>query len=184
MSGCALIGTVVHAGNARGVVATTGADTEFGKIAAGLSTHQLDTEFQVGLRRFSMLRVYIGGALTTSIFIINVALHKPIMDALLFSLAIAVGITRQLLPAVVSTSLAIYVACSRRSIWRITTTGHGACATTCSLTEPNNMPATAPCPREPTMSRSAPAAAVSRTSAGGPRSTLTLIVSTSRPNAW
>jgi len=106
LTGCALMGTVVHAGNARGVVATTGAATEFGKIAAGLSTHQLDTEFQVGLQRFSMLLVYVGGALTTSIFIINVALHKPIMDALLFSLAIAVGITPQLLPAVVSTSLA------------------------------------------------------------------------------
>ena len=84
----------------------TGARTEFGKIAAGLSTHQLDTEFQVGLRKFSMLLVYVAGALTTSIFVINVVLHKPIIDALLFSLAIAVGITPQLLPAVVSTSLA------------------------------------------------------------------------------
>lgn len=84
----------------------TGAHTEFGKIAAGLDTHPLDTEFQVGLRRFSLLLVYVAGALTTSIFVINVALHKPIIDALLFSLAIAVGITPQLLPAVVSTSLA------------------------------------------------------------------------------
>ena len=93
LSGCALMGTVVHAGSGRGVVVPTGARTEFGKIAAGLSTHQLDTEFQVGLRKFSMLLVYVAGSLTTAIFIINVALHKPIMDALLFSLAIAVGIT-------------------------------------------------------------------------------------------
>ena len=106
LSGCALMGTVVHAGSARGVVVAIGARTEFGNIAAGLSTHHLDTEFQVGLRRFSMLLVYVAGALTTSIFVINVALHKPIIDALLFSLAIAVGITPQLLPAVVSTSLA------------------------------------------------------------------------------
>jgi len=106
LSGCALMGTVVHAGMARGVVVAIGTCTEFGKIAAGLSTHHLDTEFQVGLRRFSMLLVYVAGALTTSIFVINVALHKPIIDALLFSLAIAVGITPQLLPAVVSTSLA------------------------------------------------------------------------------
>ena len=106
LTGCALMGTVVHAGSGRGVVVATGARTEFGKIAAGLSTHQLDTEFQVGLRKFSMLLVYVAGALTTSIFVINVVLHKPIMDALLFSLAIAVGITPQLLPAVVSTSLA------------------------------------------------------------------------------
>jgi Mg2+-importing ATPase len=106
LTGCALMGTVVRAGSGRGVVVAIGTQTEFGKIAAGLSTHQLETEFQVGLRRFSMLLVYVAGSLTTGIFIANVALHKPIMDALLFSLAIAVGITPQLLPAVVSTSLA------------------------------------------------------------------------------
>jgi P-type Mg2+ transporter len=106
LTGCVLMGTIVHAGSGRGVVVSTGARTEFGRIAAGLSTHQLDTEFQVGLRKFSMLLVYVAAALTTSIFVINVALHKPIIDALLFSLAIAVGITPQLLPAVVATSLA------------------------------------------------------------------------------
>jgi Mg2+-importing ATPase len=106
LSGCALMGTVVHAGSGRGVVVATGAGTEFGAIAAGLNTHQLDTEFQVGLRRFSMLLVYVAGVLTVSIFAINVILAKPVMDALLFSLAIAVGITPQLLPAVVSSSLA------------------------------------------------------------------------------
>ncbi|HZV26986.1 MAG TPA: magnesium-translocating P-type ATPase, partial [Acidothermaceae bacterium] len=106
LTGCALMGTVVHAGSGHGVVVATGARTEFGKIAAGLSTHPLDTEFQVGLRKFSMLLVYVAGSLTTSIFVINVVLHKPVIDAALFSLAIAVGITPQLLPAVVSTSLA------------------------------------------------------------------------------
>ncbi len=106
LSGCALMGTVVHGGSGRGVVVSTGPRTEFGRIAAGLGTHQLDTQFQIGLRRFSMLLVYVAGGLTTSIFVINVALHRPLIDALLFSLAIAVGITPQLLPAVVSTSLA------------------------------------------------------------------------------
>jgi Mg2+-importing ATPase len=106
LSGCALMGTVVNAGSGRGIIVATGARTEFGKIAAGLSTHQLDTEFQVGLRKFSMLLVYVAAALTTLIFVANVVLHKPILDALLFSLAIAVGITPQLLPAVVSSSLA------------------------------------------------------------------------------
>jgi len=106
LTGCALMGTVVNAGSGRGVVVATGARTELGKIAAGLSTRPLDTEFQVGPRKFSMLLVYVAGALTTSIFVLNVALHRPIMDALLFSLAIAVGITPQLLPAVVSSGLA------------------------------------------------------------------------------
>ncbi len=106
LAGCALMGTVVNAGTGRGLVVSTGPRTEFGKIATGLNTHQVDTAFQVGLRRFSLLLVYVAGSLTTSIFVINVALHKPIIDALLFSLAIAVGITPQLLPAVVSSSLA------------------------------------------------------------------------------
>ncbi len=106
LTGAALMGTVVHAGSGLGIVVATGPHTEFGAIATGLSTHQVDTAFQVGLRRFSMLLVYVAGALTTSIFVINIALNKPIMDALLFSLAIAVGITPQLLPAVVSSSLA------------------------------------------------------------------------------
>ncbi|GAA2003426.1 magnesium-translocating P-type ATPase [Catenulispora subtropica] len=106
LAGCALMGTVVHAGSGSGVVVATGARTEFGTIAAGLDTHPLDTEFQIGLRKFSMLLVWVAGTLTTSIFVMNVLLHKPVIDALLFSLAIAVGITPQLLPAVVSTSLA------------------------------------------------------------------------------
>ncbi|MBL7488029.1 magnesium-translocating P-type ATPase [Frankia sp. AgB1.9] len=106
LTGSALMGTVVHSGTGRGVVVATGAASAFGRIAAGLTSHQTETAFQVGLRRFSMLLVYVAAALTTGIFVANVLLHKPILDALLFSLAIAVGITPQLLPAVVSTSLA------------------------------------------------------------------------------
>jgi P-type Mg2+ transporter len=106
LSGCALMGTVVHAGSGRGVVTATGARTRFGRIAVGLGGHPIETQFQLGLRRFSMLLVYVAAGLTTSIFLINVVLHRPILDALLFSLAIAVGITPQLLPAVVSMSLA------------------------------------------------------------------------------
>jgi P-type Mg2+ transporter len=106
LSCCALMGTVVSAGSGTGVVAATGGDAEFGRIALGLGERQPETEFQVGLRKFSMLLVQVAGVLTTAIFVINVGLHKPVIDALLFSLAIAVGISPQLLPAVVSTSLA------------------------------------------------------------------------------
>ena len=106
LSCCALMGTVVRAGSGTGVVVATDGDAEFGRIAVGLGQQQPETEFQAGLRKFSMLLVQVAGALTGAIFIINVALHKPVIDALLFSLAIAVGISPQLLPAVVSTSLA------------------------------------------------------------------------------
>jgi Mg2+-importing ATPase len=105
--GCAaLMGTVVHGGTGLGVAVGTGMATEFGRVAQGLATQERETGFQQGLRRFSMFLVWVAGGLTTSIFVINVALHRPLLDSLLFSLAIAVGITPQLLPAVVATSLA------------------------------------------------------------------------------
>lgn len=103
---CVLLGTVVQSGNGTGVVVSTGSATEFGQIAAGLAVPQPQTEFQRGLGRFSVLLLMVALILTTLIFVANVALQRPILDALLFSLAIAVGITPQLLPAVVSASLA------------------------------------------------------------------------------
>ncbi|MFD2420970.1 magnesium-translocating P-type ATPase [Amycolatopsis pigmentata] len=103
---CALMGTVVSSGAGRGVVVATGGATEFGRIALGLGARHPETEFQHGLRRFSLLLVQVAAVLTAAIFAVNLALHRPVVDALLFSLAIAVGISPQLLPAVVSTSLA------------------------------------------------------------------------------
>jgi Mg2+-importing ATPase len=102
----ALMGTVVHEGSGTGVVVATAGRAEFGKIALALGERHPETEFQTGLRRFSMLLVRVAAVLTSTIFVINVILHRPVVDALLFSLAIAVGISPQLLPAVVSTSLA------------------------------------------------------------------------------
>ena len=100
------MGTVVHAGNGTGVVVATGGRAEFGRIALGLGERQPQTEFQLGLRRFSCLLLQVAVGLTSLIFVTNVVLHRPLIESLLFSLAIAVGITPQLLPAVVSTSLA------------------------------------------------------------------------------
>jgi len=102
---CAFMGTVVPQGAGRGVVVATGSATAFGKIAVGLAERQAETAFQAGLRGFSKLLVGVAAVLTTSIFVINVAFHRPLLDALLFSLAIAIGITPQLLPAIVSVSL-------------------------------------------------------------------------------
>jgi Mg2+-importing ATPase len=104
---CALMGTVVHAGSATAVVVATAADTEFGRIALDLGESQPDTAFQVGLRDFSGLLLRVAAVLTVMILLANLALRRPLIDSLLFSLAIAVGMTPQLLPAVVSTSLAI-----------------------------------------------------------------------------
>jgi len=106
LSSCLFMGTVVHAGTADAVVVAIGPATQFGRIAVGLGEQHPQTEFQRGLTRFSGLLAWVGGILSVTIFVINIALGRPIIDALLFSLAVAVGITPQLLPAVVSTSLA------------------------------------------------------------------------------
>jgi Mg2+-importing ATPase len=103
---CALMGTVVHGGSGLGVVVATGGRTAFGRIALGLGTRQPETEFQAGLRRFSVLLLQVAVVLMALIFVTNLVLQRPLIDALLFSLAIAVGVTPQLLPAVVSASLA------------------------------------------------------------------------------
>jgi Mg2+-importing ATPase len=106
MTGCGFMGTIVHAGSGEGLVVATGSRTEFGRIALGLGERHEETEFQVGLRHFSLLLAEVAAVLTVSILVINLLLARPVIDAILFSLAIAVGITPQLLPAVVTTSLA------------------------------------------------------------------------------
>ena len=106
LASCAFMGTVVRSGSAEAVVVSTGRSTRFGEIAAGLGEQQPRTDFQRGLGRFSVLLAKVGGVLSVAILAGNVALGRPLIDAVLFSLAIAVGITPQLLPAVVSMSLA------------------------------------------------------------------------------
>jgi P-type Mg2+ transporter len=106
-AGCwALMGTIVRSGSGKGVAVATGRDTAFGAIAASLARHPPETAFQIGLGRFSGLLVRVTIVLTGSIFIVNAALGHPLLDSLLFSLAIAVGLTPQLLPAIVTVSLA------------------------------------------------------------------------------
>ena len=102
----AFMGTVVSAGDGTGVVYATGLDAQFGRIAAGLGERQPETDFQAGLRRFSYLLLQVAIALTVLILVTNLLLRRPVIDSVLFALAIAVGITPQLLPAVVSASLA------------------------------------------------------------------------------
>jgi P-type Mg2+ transporter len=102
---CAYLGTVVRSGRGTGVVALTGMATRLGSVAGGLQERQPPTAFQRGLTSFAGLLSKVTAVLTVFIFIANAALGKPALDALLFSLAIAVGLTPQLLPAIVSVSL-------------------------------------------------------------------------------
>jgi Mg2+-importing ATPase len=107
LASCAQMGTVVRGGTARGVVVRTGLDTSFGRIARQLGGRPVETAFQIGLREFSGLLVWVTAILTVSIFAINWALGRPFLQAALFSLAVAVGLTPQLLPAIVTISLSV-----------------------------------------------------------------------------
>ena len=103
--GCAFMGTIVHQGSASAVVVETGITTAFGVIAAGLAERHGQTAFEVGLSRFSRFLFSVAALLTLFIFAINLVLARPVIDALLFSLAIAVGIAPEMMPAIVTVSL-------------------------------------------------------------------------------
>ena len=100
------MGTHVVSGAARVLVVKTGSSTEFGAVSDRLSQAQPETDFERGVRRFGYLLMEITLMLVIAIFAINVLLHKPAIDSFLFSLALAVGLTPQLLPAIISINLA------------------------------------------------------------------------------
>ncbi len=99
-------GTHVTNGSGQALVVRTGLDTEFGKISARLRLRPPETEFEHGIRRFGALLMEVTLILVLAIFAINVYFHRPILEAFLFSLALAVGLTPQLLPAIISVNLA------------------------------------------------------------------------------
>lgn len=99
------MGAHVISGKARALVVNTGPAAEFGKIAESLRLQAPETDFEKGIRHFGYLLMQITLLLVIIIFGINVLLHKPALDSMLFSLALAVGLTPQLLPAIVSINL-------------------------------------------------------------------------------
>ncbi|SKB43249.1 magnesium-translocating P-type ATPase [Dyadobacter psychrophilus] len=101
---CLWEGTNVVSGTATVVAVYTGNDTLFGKIAASLSdTHE--TAFEKGIKQFGYFLLQITAALTLIIFAINIYFHKPLLDSLLFSLALAVGMAPELLPAIMTVAM-------------------------------------------------------------------------------
>jgi len=99
-------GSHVVSGTAHALVVQTGAQTVFGEIADQLRLRPPATEFERGLRRFGAMLIQITMLLVIAIFGINVYLHRPVVDSFLFALALAVGLTPELLPAIVSITLA------------------------------------------------------------------------------
>jgi Mg2+-importing ATPase len=100
------MGTHVVSGTARALAVRTGTATEFGAISGRLNAAQEETEFERGIRHFGYLLLEVTLILVIAIFAFNVYLHRPVVDSFLFALALAVGLTPQLLPAIVGINLA------------------------------------------------------------------------------
>ncbi|WP_031438104.1 magnesium-translocating P-type ATPase [Methylobacter tundripaludum] len=100
------MGTHVQSGDATALVVATGQTTEFGKLSLRIKLKAPETEFERGIRRFGYLLMEITLILVILIFAVNVYLEKAVLDSFLFALALAVGLTPQLLPAIISINLA------------------------------------------------------------------------------
>ncbi|MET8764897.1 magnesium-translocating P-type ATPase [Lentzea sp. NPDC004782] len=100
-----LAGTHVVSGTSTALVTLTGRDTRFGAVAVDLAGQDVVTGFERGMTRFGTLLVRAMIVLVGAILVVNVVLDRPLIESLLFSLALAVGLTPQLLPAIVAVSL-------------------------------------------------------------------------------
>jgi len=100
------LGTHVVSGTARAIVVETGRTTEFGKISDRVAAAPPETEFERGVRRFGNFLLEITLILVIAIISINVYFHRPVVQSFLFAMALAVGLTPQLLPAIIAVNLA------------------------------------------------------------------------------
>jgi len=103
---CVFMGTNVRSGTARCIVVHTGVDTEFGAIAHRLALRPPETEFDRGIRRFGYLLTSTMLIMVLLVFAVHVLSGRPPVDTLLFSVALAVGLSPELLPAILSVNLA------------------------------------------------------------------------------
>ena len=99
------MGTLVAHGSGRGVVISTGKYTEYGSISRSLARGHPETEFQRGVKKYGTMLITLTLALVIGIFGLNAAVGHPLVGSLLFSLAVAVGLVPELMPAIVTISL-------------------------------------------------------------------------------
>jgi Mg2+-importing ATPase len=102
---CVFMGTSVSSGTAQMLVVQTGGATVFGQIAQRLRLRPPETEFERGIRRFGNLLTQVMLVMVVIVLAANLILAKPPIDSLLFALALAVGLTPELLPAIISITL-------------------------------------------------------------------------------
>ena len=99
------LGTSVESGSATAVIVATGAQTYFGKVARSLSGRQVETAFDKGVNRFTWLMIRFMLVMVPLVFVINGLTKHDWHKAFFFSLAVAVGLTPEMLPMIVSVCL-------------------------------------------------------------------------------
>ncbi len=100
------LGTAVQSGLATAVVVRTGSSTAFGAIAVGLAQRAPETEFERGIRGFAILLTRVVLLLVLFVFLVNALFKRPLLESFLFAVALAVGLTPELLPVIISVTLA------------------------------------------------------------------------------
>lgn len=100
------MGTSIVSGMGRVLVVSTGLQTEFGKVASNLLGKKPTTEFEHGIHAYGMFILRTVIALVGFVLLTNILFHRPALEALLFSIALAVGLTPEFLPMIISVSLA------------------------------------------------------------------------------
>ena len=98
-------GTSVVSGSAKAVAVLTGKDTVFGIISTSLSKPDEETAFETGIRKFGILLMQITIVLAVIILAVNLYFGRPLIDSLLFCLALAVGMAPELLPAIMTIAM-------------------------------------------------------------------------------
>jgi len=100
------LGTAVQTGIGTAVVVSTGRDTAFGAIAQRLATRPPETEFGHGIRRFGLMITWVTMALVLFVLLVNIVLQRPLLESFLFSVALAVGMTPEMMPMIITVTLA------------------------------------------------------------------------------
>lgn len=99
------MGTHVISGSGKAVIVNLAKDSEFGKITESLDETETDTDFERGIKDFGNLILQVTTILIGLIFLFNIILNKPFLESFMFALALSVGLTPQMLPAIISVNL-------------------------------------------------------------------------------
>lgn len=105
LTNISFMGSSVISGTAKAIVIKTGAGTEFGKIAEKLTEPEEETEFSKGIRHFGYLIMKVILVLVLFIFLVNALLKRDLFESFMFSLAVAVGLTPELLPMIMAVTM-------------------------------------------------------------------------------